>query len=63
MPDLDAARDLKGSPMHTALQALAQAQGIRLLTWWWVPGGFFNTSNSICSSDVNIGPSVMEGPP
>lgn len=41
VPDLDAARDLKGSPMHAALQDLAQARGIRLLTWWWVPGGFF----------------------
>jgi len=55
VPDLDAARDLKGSPMHTALQALAQAQGIRLLTWWWVPGGFFTKDMQI------FGPSSVGG--
>jgi len=55
VPDLDAARELKGSPMHTALQALAQAQGIRLLTWWWVPGGFF-------AKDLQIfGPASVRG--
>jgi TRAP-type C4-dicarboxylate transport system substrate-binding protein len=55
VPDLDVARDLKGSPMHTALQALAQAQGIRLLTWWWVPGGFFTKDMQI------FGPSSVRG--
>ena len=55
VPDLDVARDLKGSPMHTALQALAQAQGIRLLTWCWVPGGFFTKDMQI------FGPSSVRG--
>jgi TRAP-type transport system periplasmic protein len=55
VPDLDAARELKGSSMHVTLQALAQAQGIRLLTWWWVPGGFF-------TKDVQVfGPSSVRG--
>ena len=55
VPDLDAARDLKGSSIHVALQALAQAQGIRLLTWWWVPGGFFTKDMQI------FGPSSVSG--
>jgi TRAP-type transport system periplasmic protein len=55
VPDLDAARDLKGSPIHAALQALAQAQGIRLLTWWWVPGGFFTKDMQV------FGPSSVSG--
>src|SRR5262245_3499572 len=55
VPDLDAARELKGSSMHVTLQALAQAQGIRLLTWWWVPGGFF-------TRDVQVfGPASVRG--
>ncbi|MET0194126.1 MAG: TRAP transporter substrate-binding protein DctP [Hyphomicrobiaceae bacterium] len=55
VPDLDAARELKGSPMHTALQDLAQAQGIRLLSWWWVPGGFF-------AKDLQVfGPASVRG--
>jgi TRAP-type transport system periplasmic protein len=41
VPDLDAAQALKNSEMHAMLQSLAQAHGIRILTWWWAPGGFF----------------------
>jgi TRAP-type transport system periplasmic protein len=55
VPDLDAARELKGSSMHVTLQALAQAQGIRLLTWWWVPGGFFTKDMQV------FGPSSVQG--
>ena len=55
VPDLDAARELKGSPMHAALQAFAQAQGIRLLSWWWAPGGFFTKDMQV------FGPSSVRG--
>jgi TRAP-type C4-dicarboxylate transport system substrate-binding protein len=41
VPDLDAARALKGSEIHGMLQSLAEANGIRILTWWWAPGGLF----------------------
>jgi TRAP-type C4-dicarboxylate transport system substrate-binding protein len=47
VPDLDAARELKGSQMHVTLQTLAEAKGIRILTWWWVPGGFFTKDMQI----------------
>jgi TRAP-type transport system periplasmic protein len=55
VPDLDAAGELKGSSMHAALQTIAQAQGVHILTWWWVPGGFF-------TKDLQIfGPSSVRG--
>src|SRR5262245_61957983 len=41
VPDLDAARALKNSEMHAMLQSVAEAHGIRILTWWWAQGGFF----------------------
>src|SRR5262249_12333107 len=41
VPDLGAARALENSEMHATLQSLAEAHGIRILTWWWAPGGFF----------------------
>jgi TRAP-type transport system periplasmic protein len=55
VPDLDAARELKGSQMHVTLQALAEAQGIRILTWWWVPGGFFTKDMQV------FGPASVAG--
>lgn len=55
VPDLDAAHALKGSEMHATLQSLAEANGIRILTWWWAPGGFF-------AKDVQIfGPASVNG--
>jgi len=47
VPDLDAARALKGSEIHTTLQSIAEANGIRILTWWWSPGGFFGKNREI----------------
>jgi TRAP-type transport system periplasmic protein len=41
VPDLDAARALKASAMHETLQDIAAANGLRIITWWWSPGGFF----------------------
>jgi TRAP-type C4-dicarboxylate transport system substrate-binding protein len=55
VPDLDAARELKGSQMHATLQSLAEAQGIHILTWWWVPGGFFTKQIQI------FGPASVPG--
>ena len=55
VPDLDAAQALKGSEMHATLQSLAETQGFRILTWWWVPGGLF-------AKDLQIfGPASVRG--
>ena len=47
VPDLEAAQALKGSEIHGMLQSLAEAHGIRILTWWWAPGGLFAKSKEI----------------
>jgi len=41
VPNLEAARALKGSEIHRTLQSIAEANGIRIISWWWSPGGFF----------------------
>ena len=55
VPDLDAAHALKGSAIHTTLQSLAEAHGIRILTWWWAPGGLFAKDQQI------FGPESVRG--
>jgi TRAP-type transport system periplasmic protein len=47
VPDLDAAHALKGSEIHSMLQSLAEVNGIRILTWWWAPGGLFAKNRQI----------------
>jgi TRAP-type C4-dicarboxylate transport system substrate-binding protein len=47
VPDREAARALKGSEIHKTLQAIAEANGIRILSWWWNPGGFLSRSREI----------------
>jgi TRAP-type transport system periplasmic protein len=40
LPNLATARALKGSEVHDKLQAIAAANGLRIVTWWWMRGGF-----------------------
>src|SRR5262245_33927708 len=40
VPDLAAARALRSSALHGKLQDIAAANGLRIITWWWMPGGF-----------------------
>ena len=40
IPNLATARLLKNSQMHDKLQAVAAANGLRIVTWWWMRGGF-----------------------
>jgi TRAP-type transport system periplasmic protein len=40
LPNLATARVLKGSEVHTKLQEIAAANGLRIVTWWWMRGGF-----------------------
>lgn len=47
VPNLEAAQVLKGSEIHTTLQSIAEANGIRILTWWWAPGGFLAKNREI----------------
>jgi TRAP-type C4-dicarboxylate transport system substrate-binding protein len=47
VPNLEAAHALKGTEMHATLQSIAEANGVRIITWWWAPGGFFSKSREI----------------
>jgi TRAP-type transport system periplasmic protein len=40
IPNLNTARALRGSAVHDKLQAVAAANGLRIVTWWWMRGGF-----------------------
>ena len=40
IPNLTTAQLLKGSEVHDQLQAVAAANGLRIVTWWWMRGGF-----------------------
>jgi TRAP-type C4-dicarboxylate transport system substrate-binding protein len=44
IPNLATARVLKGSEVHAKLQTIAAAHGLRIVTWWWLRGGFAATS-------------------
>lgn len=37
---LEHAASLEGSPYHEQLQAIAEKNGLHILTWWWTEGGF-----------------------
>jgi len=55
VPDLDAAHALKGTEIHAMLQSLAEANGMRILTWWWAPGALFAKDRQIA------GPATVRG--
>jgi TRAP-type C4-dicarboxylate transport system substrate-binding protein len=40
IPNLATARILKNSEVHDRLQEVAAANGLRIVTWWWMRGGF-----------------------
>jgi TRAP-type C4-dicarboxylate transport system substrate-binding protein len=50
--DLDMAMQLKGTPFHQKLQAIAEAHGIRILTWWWLAGGMAARERDIGGPDT-----------
>jgi TRAP-type C4-dicarboxylate transport system substrate-binding protein len=47
VPDLEAVQALKGSEIEETLQALAEANGFRILSWWWNPGGFLSRNREV----------------
>lgn len=51
-PSLDAVRDLKGSKLLDHLQSVAHANGVHILAWWWVPGGFVTRNREIAGPDT-----------
>jgi len=47
VPTLDAAQALRGSEIFSTLQSIAEANGVRIITSWWNPGGFFSKDREI----------------
>lgn len=47
IPNLATARALKGTVFHDRLQEVAAANGLRIITWWWMRGGFATVHREI----------------
>ena len=62
-PSLDAVRGLRGSKLLEHLQAVANRNGVHIVTWWWVPGGFVNTKQEIAGPDTVRGLRLRGGDP
>jgi TRAP-type C4-dicarboxylate transport system substrate-binding protein len=62
-PSLDAVRGLRGSKLLAYLQAVAHKNGVHIVTWWWVPGGFVNTKREIAGPDTVRGLRLRGGDP
>lgn len=52
VPNQEAAARLKGSLVHTKLQEVAEANGVHILTWWWLGGGFVGRTRSVGHTDT-----------
>jgi TRAP-type transport system periplasmic protein len=62
-PSLDAARGLKDSKIGDQLQAVANAHGVHIVAWWWVPGGFVTRNREIAGPDTVKGLRLRGGDP
>jgi TRAP-type transport system periplasmic protein len=62
-PSLDAARGLKDSKVGDQLQAVANAHGVHIVAWWWVPGGFVTRIREIAGPDTVKGLRMRGGDP
>ncbi len=60
---LDHALRMKGTPFHKKLNEVAEANGIRVLTWWWTPGGFASKDREIGGPDTVKGLSMRAADP
>lgn len=48
---IDEAVKLKNSPFYDKLQDIAMENGIRVMTWWWTPGGFATKDREVAGPD------------
>jgi TRAP-type transport system periplasmic protein len=62
-PSLEAVRGLRGSKLLEYLQAVAHKNGVHIVTWWWVPGGFVNTKQEIAGPETVRGLRLRGGDP
>jgi TRAP-type C4-dicarboxylate transport system substrate-binding protein len=62
-PSVDAARALKNSKVSDQLQDIANANGVHILAWWWVPGGFATRNREIAGPETVRGLRLRGGDP
>jgi TRAP-type C4-dicarboxylate transport system substrate-binding protein len=62
-PSVAAARALKGSKVSDQLQAVADKNGVHIVAWWWVPGGFVTRNREITGPDTVKGLRLRGGDP
>lgn len=48
---IDQAMKVKNTPFYDKLQEICAANGIRVITWWWTPGGFATKDREITGPD------------
>lgn len=57
------AKRMKNTPFHAKLQDVAAQAGIRVITWWWTPGGFATKDREITGPDSVRGLSMRAADP
>jgi TRAP-type C4-dicarboxylate transport system substrate-binding protein len=62
-PSVEVARSLKGSKISDRLQAVANAHGVHIVAWYWVPGGFVTRNREIGGPDTVKGLRLRGGEP
>lgn len=60
---LDYAMKLKGTKFHELLQRIAQENGIHVVTWWWLPGGFGTKDRVVGAPETVKGLSMRAADP
>jgi TRAP-type transport system periplasmic protein len=60
---VDSAQALKNSKVVDQLQAIANANGVHILAWWWVPGGFVTRNREIAGPETVKGLRLRGGDP
>jgi TRAP-type C4-dicarboxylate transport system substrate-binding protein len=63
IPNLDFAMGLKKTGYYTKLQALAEKNGFRIITWWWTPGGFATKDKPVGGPDTVAGQKLRAADP
>jgi TRAP-type C4-dicarboxylate transport system substrate-binding protein len=62
-PSVKVARGLKGSKVSDQLEAVANAHGVHIVAWFWVPGGFVTRNREIGGPETVRGLRLRGGDP
>src|SRR6516165_10349799 len=62
-PSVQTARALQGSKVSDQLQAVANAHGVHIVAWFWVPGGFVTRNREVGGPETVKGLRLRGGDP